>query len=637
MHDDNLLDETIPDELRQAIDCVRREAVPENARSRARDRAILLESRPADRARRRTIKLAVGLAGLAASVLLIGLGIWMLQGNGRYATVYKYVEYRTADSDEAVLADEIVRAPVKKRPADFIEAEQAAAQQAGQRDALRVGILPPAKEAGGKPNGGEGQPQTESEPHNTNDFGHIVPNPFLPARTNPLSTFSVDVDTASYSLMRQFLRDQRQLPPKDAVRIEELINYFTYDYPQPKGEHPVAIAPEVSACPWNAKHRLVRLGIQARHIPTEQLPPRNLVFLIDVSGSMDEPNRLPLVKQSFQMLVEQLTAQDRVAIVVYAGESGLCLPATPGDRKDTILAAVQGLHAGGSTNGASGIELAYKVARESFIKGGVNRVILATDGDFNVGVTSQGDLIRLVEEQRDKGVFLTALGYGMGNYKDSTIMKLADHGHGHYAYIDSPAEARKVFVEEGAALVTLAQDVKIQVEFNPKTVAAYRLLGYEKRLMRAEDFNNDQKHAGVLGSGHRVTALYEIVPAGNVGPLPEPEPLKYQQAAPLSPAAEDGELLTIKLRYKQPMGKTSKLLSVAVKDEHQSLARASADFRFAAAVASFGLLLRGDLEKEKWTFADVTQLAGGSLGLDGRGYRAEFVQLVKQADQLQQR
>ena len=375
----------------------------------------------ADRSRRRMRNLGLALTGLAATLLIFG--IWLIRKDEREAVASPNLR-STYDAIDGMVLDSSVSMQEETRTVD------------GGR--LRIHVPRPAAPVGGQ--GGLNKEQTpgdESEPHNTNDFGHVSPNPFLPARRNPLSTFSVDVDTASYSLLRQFLRDQRQLPPKDAVRIEELVNYFDYDYPQPKGEHPVTISPEVATCPWNPEHRLVRIGIQTRRIAAEQMPPRNLVFLIDVSGSMEGPTRLPLVKQSFKMLVEQLTAKDRVAIVVYAGESGLCLPSTSGDQKETILGAVDGLHAGGSTNGASGIQLAYKVAQDNFIKGGVNRVILATDGDFNVGVTSQGDLIRLVEEQRDRGVFLTALGYGMGNYKDSTIMKLADHGHGHYAYIDA--------------------------------------------------------------------------------------------------------------------------------------------------------------------------------------------------------
>ncbi|MBL8794569.1 MAG: VWA domain-containing protein, partial [Planctomycetia bacterium] len=459
-------------------------------------------------------------------------------------------------------------------------------------------------------------------------------NPFQLVAQHPLSTFSTDVDTASYSLMRRFLKDQNQLPPPDAVRIEELVNYFDYDYPQPRGDAPVSMIPEVSACPWNKDHRLVRFAIQARSIKSENTPPRNLVFLIDVSGSMNETNKLPLVKEGLGLLIDQLTAKDRVSIVVYAGNAGVALPSTAGDQKDTIRAAVNGLGAGGSTNGAGGIVEAYKEAHKNFTAAGVNRVILCTDGDFNVGTTSEGDLVRLIEEHRNKGVYLTALGFGMGNLKDSTIMKLANHGHGHYAYIDSLAEAKKVFVEEGMSLVTLAQDVKVQVEFNPKTVAAYRLIGYEKRLMRHEDFNDDTKHAAVLGCGHRVTVLFEIAPAGKSVDVATVDPLRYQTAPELSRKADSDELMTVKIRYKAPLGQTSKLLEAPVEDAGKKFDEASADFRFAAAVAAFGRILRDKPENAGINLGGVREIAESAKGADARGYRAEFVELVKLAEKL---
>jgi Ca-activated chloride channel family protein len=428
--------------------------------------------------------------------------------------------------------------------------------------------------------------------------------------------------------------DERRLPPPDAVRIEEMVNYFEYNYPQPKGEHPVSITPEVAACPWNKDHRLVRIGVQARSIKSADMPARNLVFLIDVSGSMSSPDRLPLVKQGFNLLINELTDKDRVSIVVYAADTGLWLPSTPGSQKDTIRAAVNGLGAGGSTNGAGGIVEAYKEAMRNFQPAGVNRVILATDGDFNVGVTSQGDLVRLIEEHRNKGIYLTALGFGMGNLKDSTIMKLANHGHGHYAYIDTLDEARKVFVDEGMALVTLAQDVKLQVEFNPRTVEAYRLIGYEKRIMRHEDFNDDSKHAAVLGCGHRVTVLYEIVPAGKPVAVPTTDPLRYQDPARPSKLADSGELLAVKLRYKDPMAQKSKLMEVPVKDQGATFDRASEDFRFAVAVAAFGRILRDRQGNAGINLAGVRELAESARGADPRGLRGEFIELVKLAEKL---
>jgi Ca-activated chloride channel family protein len=476
--------------------------------------------------------------------------------------------------------------------------------------------------------------EAEDPQHNTEQYKHIPSNSFQLVSQHPLSTFSTDVDTASYSLMRRFLMDQNQLPPPDAVRIEELVNYFDYDYPQPKGDAPVSMIPEVSACPWNKDHRLVRFAIQARRLKTENTPPRNLVFLVDVSGSMAPSNRLPLVKEALGLLIDQLTAKDRVSLVVYAGQAGVALPATTGDQKETIRAAVNSLGAGGSTNGAGGIVEAYKEAHKNFNAAGVNRVILCTDGDFNVGVTSEGDLVRLIEEHRNKGVYLTALGFGMGNLKDSNIMKLANHGHGHYAYIDSLAEAKKVFVEEGMSLVTLAQDVKVQVEFNPKTVAAYRLIGYEKRLMRHEDFNDDSKHAAVLGCGHRVTVLFEIAPAGKTVDVATVDPLRYQSEPSLTRKADSDELMTVKIRYKAPMAQKSKLLEAPVEDAGKKFDEASTDFRFAAAVAAFGRILRDKPENAGINLGGVREIAESAKGADARGYRAEFVELVKMAEKL---
>lgn len=487
---------------------------------------------------------------------------------------------------------------------------------------------------------GQSAPVTASDDEgatrfNTETYDRIYENEFLGVKQNPLSTFSIDVDTASYSITRRFL-NQGSTPPKDAVRIEELINYFQYDYAGPKeGTDPFAVHTEVSAAPWNPEHRLLHVGIQAKRIEQKDLPPRNLVFLLDVSGSMDEPNKLPLLKRSMRLLTEQMSEKDRVAIVVYAGASGVVLEPTRGDQQEKIMNAFEKLSAGGSTNGGEGIELAYKLARANFQREGINRVILATDGDFNVGTTSQGDLIRLIENERESGVFLTVLGFGMGNYKDSTMEKLADKGNGNYAYIDTVAEARKTLVNEaGGTLIPVAKDVKLQLEFNPRTVAAYRLIGYENRLLRAEDFNDDRKDAGEIGAGHSVTALYEIVPAGKEVPTGTVDALKYQTTGEATNAANSGELLTVKIRYKQPQGSTSKLLSYAVSDGERSLEQTSDNFRFSAAVAAYGMLLRDSKHRGAADYDLVRKLAQGSLGEDPHGYRAEFLRLAAMAKDM---
>ena len=476
--------------------------------------------------------------------------------------------------------------------------------------------------------------EKDEQEFNTEAYNHIEENPFLDATRAPLSTFSIDVDTASYSNMRRFL-NEGHLPPKDAVRIEELINYFNYDYPQPVGDAPFSVTTEVAQCPWNSAHRLVHIGLQGRRLDRAQMPAANLVFLVDVSGSMEEPNKLPLVKSSLSMLAEQLTARDHVAIVVYAGNSGLVLPSTAGDRKGEILAALDGLEAGGSTNGGAGIQLAYKLAQENFIRGGINRVILATDGDFNVGVTSEGELVRLIEEKRQSGVFLSVLGFGTGNVKDATMEQLADKGNGNYAYIDTAAEARKVLGEQlGGTLATIAKDVKLQLEFNPTKAAAYRLIGYENRLLRDEDFNDDTKDAGEMGAGHTVTALYEVVPAGQRWENPGVDPLKYQEPLHQSARAQSDELLTIKILYKQPDADVSKLLSVGIADGTGAVAQASNNFKFSAAVAAFGLVLRDSKYKGAANYNNVAALARGATGQDPQGYRTEFVKLVETAQTL---
>jgi Ca-activated chloride channel homolog len=469
---------------------------------------------------------------------------------------------------------------------------------------------------------------------NTEEYKRIYENAWQSPGLHPLSTFSIDVDAASYTNIRRFIA-HGELPVKDAVRVEEMINYFPYDYAAPAGEEPFSVTTELGAAPWRPGHRLALIGLQARRIPMEALPPNNLVFLLDVSGSMDQPDKLPLVKAAFRLLVHQLRPADRVAIVVYAGAAGVVLPSTPGDRKDRILDAIENLQAGGSTAGAQGILLAYETARRSWLPEGNNRVILATDGDFNVGVSSEGELTRLIEEQREHGVFLTVLGFGGGNLKDAKMEQLADKGNGHYAYVNDIMEARKVFVQElGATLLTVAKDVKIQVEFNPGKVQAYRLIGYENRLLAAEDFNNDAKDAGELGAGHAVTALYEIVPTGipldvKLGSV---DSLRYQTPQSGSRAAAGtAEWLTVKLRYKPPTGSASRLIVRTVAGESQT---PSETFRFASAVAGVGMLLRGSDEAGGATYASLAALAAGAKGADRDGYRAEFVRLTETIELL---
>ncbi|HEX8244987.1 MAG TPA: VWA domain-containing protein [Longimicrobium sp.] len=467
-------------------------------------------------------------------------------------------------------------------------------------------------------------------------YNPITENEFQDAAANPLSTFAIDVDAASYANVRRFLLGTGQLPPRDAVRIEELVNYFDYDYPDPGGDAPFSITTEVAPAPWNPAHRLVHVGLQGRRMDAASLPPANLVFLVDVSGSMDEPDKLPLLKEAFAMLVDNLRPQDRVSIVAYAGAAGLVLPPTPGTQKDRIRDAILTLQPSGSTNGAEGIRLAYRLARDAFVRGGNNRVVLATDGDFNVGVSSDAELVRLIEQERGGGVFLTVLGFGQGNLQDAKMEQLADRGNGNYAYVDGIDEARKVLVGEmGGTLFTIAKDVKVQVEFNPAQVKAYRLIGYENRLLAAEDFNDDRKDAGELGAGHSVTALYEVVPAGAPdSPARGTDPLRYQTPRARSGAADSGELLTVKLRYKAPDGDVSRLLAHPLHDRGAALAAASADFRFSAAVAEWGMLLRDSRFRGGASYAAVRQLARGALADDRGGYRAEFLRLVDASQRL---
>jgi Ca-activated chloride channel family protein len=473
--------------------------------------------------------------------------------------------------------------------------------------------------------------QASDAAFNTEEYGRIVENEFLSVADNPLSTFSVDVDRAAYSNVRRFLRDG-QRPPRDAVRIEEMVNYFTYDYPDPSGAQPFSVTTEVAACPWNERHRVLLVGLQGRRMKTADLPANNLTFLIDVSGSMMEPSKLPLVKEGLELLVNQLRPKDRVAIVVYAGNAGLVLPSTRGSDKGTILSAIQSLEAGGSTAGGAGIKLAYEVAKKNFIDGGNNRVILATDGDFNVGASSDGELEQLIESKRRDRIFLTVLGFGTGNIKDSKMELLADKGNGNYAYIDTLSEARKVLVSEmGATLFTIAKDVKLQIEFNPAKVASYRLIGYENRLLRKEDFNNDAKDAGDIGAGHSVTALYELVMPGDNNVTSSVDPLKYQST---KVTAASPELLTLKLRYKEPEGDTSKLLTYTVSDNHADVTAASDNLRFASAVAEFGMLLRDSRFKGDATYDEARSLAQKSLGRDFEGYRHDFLTMIGDAQNL---
>ncbi len=468
--------------------------------------------------------------------------------------------------------------------------------------------------------------------YNTEDYDNITENGFKKVTDNPLSTFSIDVDAASYSNVRRFLNNN-QLPPAGAVRTEEMINYFKYQYPQPTGNDPFSINTELSDCPWNPQNKLLLIGLQGKTIPTDKLPPSNLVFLIDVSGSMMDENKLPLVKASMKMLTDQLRENDRISIVVYAGRAGVALPATNGSDKIKIKTAIDALEAGGSTAGGEGIQMAYKIAQQNFMKEGNNRIILCTDGDFNVGVSSDDGLVRLIEQERDKRIYLTVLGYGMGNYKDNKMQQLADKGNGNHAYIDGLSEAKKVLVNEfGGTLFTIAKDVKLQLEFNPALVAGYRLIGYENRMLNKEDFNDDKKDAGELGSGHTVTALYEIIPVGVKSPfLKDVAPLKYQHNKKKKSSSFNDEIVTIKFRYKAPDGNESKLMVHPVNNVSLTSENVSDNFRFAASVAGFAMLLRNSEYKENTKYSMVLQMAESTLGNDREGYRKEFVGLVKKA------
>lgn len=479
--------------------------------------------------------------------------------------------------------------------------------------------------------------ETETIPQRFNREGYsaINENPFLTVSQNPLSTFSIDVDAASYSNIRRFI-NRSQLPPIDAVRLEEMINYFAYEYPQPTGDSPISITSEVSEAPWNRNNRLVQIGLQGRPMSKDGLPPSNLVFLIDVSGSMSYPDKLPLLKSAFRMLVNELRPEDRVAIVVYAGAAGMVLPSTSSSHKSQILDVLDHLSAGGSTAGGAGINLAYDIAHDHFIKDGNNRVILATDGDFNVGVSSDAELIRLIESKRKKRIYLTVLGFGTGNLQDAKMEQLADKGNGNYAYIDNVREARKVLVNEmGGTLHTIAKDVKIQIEFNPAQVQAYRLIGYENRMLAKEDFNDDRKDAGELGAGHSVTALYEVVPREGSAPSSTTvDPLKYQHTEINEDAFSSAEMMTVKMRFKRPDADESEAVELLVSDREIDLESTTQNFRFASAVAEFGLLLRKSDHRANATYGQVLDLARSASGSDEFGYRAEFIRMVETGELL---
>ncbi len=472
-------------------------------------------------------------------------------------------------------------------------------------------------------------------------FEPIEENDFIAVADQPLSTFSIDVDTASYSKIRSYLSQFGQLPPRDAVRVEELVNYFTYDYATPTDEHPFAANVEVASCPWNPTNRLVRVGIKGKEVDTEDRPASNLVFLLDVSGSMNNANKLPLLKKGMKMLVDQLGENDKVSIVVYAGAAGMVLEPTYGYEKAKILAALDRLQAGGSTNGGQGIQLAYKTATENFIQGGTNRVILCTDGDFNVGETSTGGLVGMAAQQAKKNIYMSVMGFGIGNHNDSMLEQLSNKANGNYSFIDNEKEAKKVLVEQmSGTLLTIAKDVKIQIEFNPKKVASYRLVGYENRLLAAQDFNDDKKDAGEIGAGHTVTAFYEVTPATGDGETevaavdPKVDELKYQTKPETTEAADSNELMTLKLRYKQPEEDVSTLMTYPVVDNGNKFNQATGDFQFASAVAMFGLKLRGSHFHQETNFAEIEELVASNVDGPGSSYREEFLDMVRQVERI---
>lgn len=555
-------------------------------------------------------------------------GNYSLQVPDKGATlVFKYLGYKTRefkvgssnvldvklDPDSALLAEEIATgvAVEDKKRLSFSVSETAS-------DYVGNASMP--------------SPAYMEDDVSNESYSEISENGFNSPFKNPYSTFSIDVDAASYSNVRRFI-NQGMLPPKDAVKIEEMINYFDYQYDTPQGKHPFNVQHEVGKAPWNEDHYLVHIGIQGEKIEMDELPASNIVFLLDVSGSMSSENKLPLLKKSLKLLVNQLRAEDRVSIVVYAGAAGEVLPSTPGNEKKKILKALENLQAGGSTAGGAGIKLAYSIAEEHFIEGGNNRIILATDGDFNVGASSDEDMEDLIEKKRKSGVYLTVLGFGMGNYKDSKMEILADKGNGNHAYIDNILEAKKVLVNEfGGTLFTIAKDVKLQVEFNPGTVQAYRLIGYENRLLADEDFNNDKKDAGELGAGHTVTALYEVIPVGVNSSFKPVDDLKYQPNGQPKAVSNTTDLMTVKLRYKQPDEDKSIYLDTVIKNKLNNYL--SNNFNWSAAVASFGMLMRESDYINEFQYSDAIQLAKRSKGTDGNGYRAEMIKLMETAELL---
>ena len=589
---------------------------------------------------------AIGIAGASVSIPALSIGAQTdhegryeirstaIAANGTVIVAVRHIGYGSRSTSVAIGGRSDITADFALQPAtmqlDEVTVSGVAEKVRGKGLGAAIALL----RANNSPAPSPFAVRVRREPGNTESYNVINENSFFLASERPLSTFSVDVDRASYSNVRRFISNG-QKPPKDAVRIEEMINYFPYQYSNPESTDPVSIMTSVASAPWNTAHRLVLIGLKARPIATASLPPNNLVFLIDVSGSMWSPDKLPLVKSAFELLVNQLRPQDRVSIVVYAGNAGLVLPSTSGSDKEKILDAITRLEAGGSTAGGAGLRLAYDIAQQNFIKEGNNRVILATDGDFNVGVSSDAEMVRLVEEKRSTGIFLTALGFGTGNLKDSKMEQLADHGNGHYAYVDNLLEAKKVFVRElGATLRTVAKDVKLQIEFNPSRVAAYRLIGYENRLLNDADFADDAKDAGDMGAGHTVTALYEVIPAGlaNDPLLPKSNELRYKKDSQTQRTASTDELLYVKLRYKEPDGSTSKLMTRVVPDAVRSR---NSDFAFASAVAEFGLILRDSKFRGTASYSGVIETARANLGADPDGLRAEFVSLVQKAATLE--
>ena len=589
---------------------------------------------PETKKKRRSWILRPAVALAATVLLVVGVGIFWVHDSSPLVPFVYPLGYESADLLPSFLK--------KGESKEDLPQEQ----EQGPTASVTIATTPPAttvvmdgknKIVGGDMNLHGWQEAKRRRNASTGEqYDRASESPFLLVARAPLSTFSVDVDTASYANVRRFLT-RNTLPPAGAVRTEELINYFTYDYPAPTGPHPFSVNVEIGPAPWQPKHRLVRVGLRGKPVQKKRRPPSNLVFLIDVSGSMSDLNKLPLLRQGMKLLVDQLTENDRVALVVYAGASGLVLPSTACTHKNRpkILSALERLQAGGSTNGGAGIELAYQTAVAHFIKGGVNRVLLATDGDFNVGISSRGALVKLIKQKSKSGVFLSVLGFGMGNLKDATLEQLTNKGNGNYAYIDTINEARKVLVEQmTGTLITIAKDVKIQVEFNPARAQAYRLIGYENRRLANKDFANDKKDAGEIGADHRVTALYEVVPPGVK--LPAAARLKYQKPTAIKGTASK-ELLTVRLRYKAPAGTRSTLLSVAATDAGAALEQTSADFKLAAAVAWFGMTLRGSTHAGQKPHQVITGLIRPSLGRDRNGRRAELMKLVKKAADLSKR